>query len=144
MRIGAVTIRPRMFFYVFAFFFIASANFLASGLAAEPRTPPQSIRIFQSDSAVQRSHRRPGARSDDGRGSRQPNQRSGGSESDDRRCPAGWDINFNSRYPSFPVRSVMVQGGDQTTNKSTTLEFKAKIPENTKPGNLSGQSHGQR
>ena len=24
--------------------------------------------------------------------------------------PAGWDINFNSRYPSFPVRSVMVQG----------------------------------
>lgn len=28
----------------------------------------------------------------------------------------------------------MVQGGDQTSNKSTTLEFKAKIPENTKPG----------
>ena len=48
--------------------------------------------------------------------------------------PEGWDVNFNSRYPSFPVRSVMVQGGDQTTNKSTTLEFKAKIPENTKPG----------
>jgi uncharacterized membrane protein len=48
--------------------------------------------------------------------------------------PAGWDINFNSRYPSFPVRSVMVQGGDQTTNKSTTLEFKAKIPDNAKPG----------
>jgi uncharacterized membrane protein len=48
--------------------------------------------------------------------------------------PARWDINFNSRYPSFPVRSVMVQGGDQSTNKSTTLEFKAKIPENTKPG----------
>lgn len=48
--------------------------------------------------------------------------------------PAGWDVNFNSRYPSFPVRSVMVQGGDQNTNKSTTLEFKAKIPENTKPG----------
>lgn len=48
--------------------------------------------------------------------------------------PARWDINFNSRYPSFPVRSVMVQGGDQNSNKSTTLEFKAKIPENTKPG----------
>ena len=48
--------------------------------------------------------------------------------------PAGWDINFNSRYPSFPVRSVMVQGGDQNSNKSTTLEFKAKVPENTKPG----------
>ena len=48
--------------------------------------------------------------------------------------PAGWDVNFNSRYPSFPIRSVMVQGGDQTTNKSTTLEFKAKVPENTRPG----------
>jgi uncharacterized membrane protein len=48
--------------------------------------------------------------------------------------PAGWDINFNSRYPSFPVRSVMVQGGDQSSNKSTTLEFKAKVPDNAKPG----------
>jgi uncharacterized membrane protein len=48
--------------------------------------------------------------------------------------PSGWEVNFNSRYPSFPVRSVMVQGGDQNTNKSTTLEFKAKIPENMKPG----------
>jgi uncharacterized membrane protein len=48
--------------------------------------------------------------------------------------PAGWDINFNSRYPSFPVRSVMVQGGDQNSNKSTTLEFKAKVPDNAKPG----------
>ncbi len=48
--------------------------------------------------------------------------------------PTGWDANFNSRYPSFPVRSVMVQGGDQTSNKSTTLEFKVKVPENTKPG----------
>ena len=48
--------------------------------------------------------------------------------------PTGWDINFNSRYPSFPVRSVMVQGSDQTTNKSTTLEFKAKVPDSAKPG----------
>jgi uncharacterized membrane protein len=48
--------------------------------------------------------------------------------------PKGWDVNFNSRYPSFPVRSVTVPGGDQNSNKSTTLEFKAKIPENTKPG----------
>ena len=47
--------------------------------------------------------------------------------------PAGWDANFNSRYPSFPVRSVTVQGGDKP-QQSTTLEFKGKIPENTKPG----------
>ncbi len=48
--------------------------------------------------------------------------------------PKGWDVNFNSRYPSFPVRSVMVAGGDQNSNKSTTLEFKAKVPDNAKPG----------
>lgn len=44
--------------------------------------------------------------------------------------PQGWEVGFSSRYPSFPVRSVMVQG-----EKSTTLEFKSKIPEKTKPGN---------
>jgi uncharacterized membrane protein len=44
--------------------------------------------------------------------------------------PKGWDVGFNSRYPSYPIRSVMVQG-----EKSTTVEFKAKVPESTKPGN---------
>ncbi len=43
--------------------------------------------------------------------------------------PAGWDVNFNSRYPSYPIRSVMVQG-----EKSTTIEFKTKVPEKAKPG----------
>ncbi|MGH7771646.1 MAG: NEW3 domain-containing protein [Candidatus Binatia bacterium] len=43
--------------------------------------------------------------------------------------PQGWEVGFNSRYPSYPVRSVMVQG-----EKSTTIEFKAKIPEKAKPG----------
>ena len=49
--------------------------------------------------------------------------------------PKGWDVNFNSRYPSYPIRSVTVQGGDQSANKSTTVEFKAKVPESAKPGN---------
>jgi uncharacterized membrane protein len=49
--------------------------------------------------------------------------------------PKGWEANFNSRYPSYPIRSVMVQGGDQSTTKSTTVEFKAKVPADTKPGN---------
>jgi uncharacterized membrane protein len=44
--------------------------------------------------------------------------------------PKGWEANFNSRYPSYPVRSVMVAG-----EKSTTIEFKAKVPDNAKPGN---------
>lgn len=45
-------------------------------------------------------------------------------------APKGWDVGFNSRYPSYPVRSVMIQG-----EKSTTVEFKAKVPEGAKPGN---------
>ena len=51
--------------------------------------------------------------------------------------PKGWDVNFNSRYPSYPIRSVTVggAGGDQSGIKSTTVEFKAKVPDNTKPGN---------
>ncbi|HXV84594.1 MAG TPA: NEW3 domain-containing protein [Candidatus Binatia bacterium] len=51
--------------------------------------------------------------------------------------PKGWEVNFNSRYPSYPIRSVMVAGagGDQSTTKSTTIEFKAKVPEAAKPGN---------
>jgi uncharacterized membrane protein len=44
--------------------------------------------------------------------------------------PKGWEVNFNSRYPSYPVRSVMVAG-----EKSTTIEFKGKVPDNAKPGN---------
>lgn len=44
--------------------------------------------------------------------------------------PQGWEVSFHSRYPSYPVRSVMVQG-----EKSTTVEFKAKVPQKAKPGN---------
>ncbi|OGQ78461.1 MAG: hypothetical protein A3F90_04950 [Deltaproteobacteria bacterium RIFCSPLOWO2_12_FULL_60_19] len=43
--------------------------------------------------------------------------------------PEGWEVGFNSRYPSYPIRSVMVQG-----EKSTTVEFKAKISDKTKAG----------
>jgi uncharacterized membrane protein len=51
--------------------------------------------------------------------------------------PQGWDVNFNSRYPSYPIRSVTVAGAgsDQSGTKSTTVEFKAKVPDNIKPGN---------
>ncbi|MEE8075747.1 MAG: NEW3 domain-containing protein [Candidatus Binatia bacterium] len=43
--------------------------------------------------------------------------------------PEGWEVGFHSRYPSFPIRAVMVQG-----KKSTTLEFKAKLPDKIEPG----------
>jgi len=38
--------------------------------------------------------------------------------------PEGWEAGFHSRYPSFPVRSVMVEG-----EKSKTLEFKVEVPD---------------
>ena len=38
--------------------------------------------------------------------------------------PEGWKAAFHSRYPSFPVRAVMVEG-----EKSKTLEFKVKVPD---------------
>lgn len=43
--------------------------------------------------------------------------------------PEGWTAGFHSRYPSFPVAGIMVQGG-----KSTTLEFKVKLPDDVEPG----------
>ena len=51
--------------------------------------------------------------------------------------PKGWDVNFNSRYPSYPDSFGYRGGGggDQSATKSTTIEFKAKVPEATKPGN---------
>ncbi len=38
--------------------------------------------------------------------------------------PKDWKAAFHSRYPSFPVRSVMVEG-----EKSKTLEFKVEVPD---------------
>ncbi|MFQ5851073.1 MAG: NEW3 domain-containing protein [Candidatus Binatia bacterium] len=43
--------------------------------------------------------------------------------------PEGWKVSFNSRFPSYPVRGVMVKG-----EESNTLELKAKVPEKAKPG----------
>ena len=43
--------------------------------------------------------------------------------------PKGWEVGFHSRFPSFPIRAVMVQG-----EKSNTLEFKAKLPDKIKAG----------
>ena len=43
--------------------------------------------------------------------------------------PEGWTAGFHSRYPSFPVGGIMVQG-----TKSTTLELKVKLPDNVEPG----------
>lgn len=46
--------------------------------------------------------------------------------------PEGWTAGFHSRYPSYPVSGIMVQG-----EKSTTLEFKAQLPDKIEPGQYS-------
>lgn len=43
--------------------------------------------------------------------------------------PEGWTAGFHSRYPSYPVAGIRVQG-----TKSTTLEFKVKLPDDVEPG----------
>ena len=133
MRTGALPIRPRMFVHAFAFILIAAATFVTHGLAAEPPPAPppgvtfnlilpfKDLTVGQGQEATMDT--------EVVNRTKEPVEVSLTIEG----IPSGWDINFNSRYPSFPVRSVMVAGGDQTSNKSTTLELKAKVPENTKP-----------
>ncbi len=134
MRTGVVPIRRRMFVYAFALIFIAAANFVTQGLAGEaPPAPPAGVTfnliVPFKDLTVGQGQEATMDTEVVNR-TKEPVEVSLTIEG----IPTGWDINFNSRYPSFPVRSVTVQGGDQTSNKSTTLELKAKIPENTKPG----------
>jgi uncharacterized membrane protein len=136
MRIGAA--RMRTLYYLFACFFLFSTGVVSSVFAAEAAeqsTASQSKESFNlilpfkdltvgqgqevtMDAEVVNRRREPVSVSlaIDG-------------------IPRGWDVNFNSRYPSYPIRSVTVSASDQTTTKSTTIEFKAKVPENTRPGN---------
>jgi uncharacterized membrane protein len=135
MRGSAISIRPGIILFLFACSLLSLTTRLSDGIAAEVASPPppskesfnlilpfKDLTVGQGQEATMDA--------EVVNRTKDPVEISLTIEG----VPAGWDINFNSRYPSFPVRSVMVQGGDQTTNKSTTLEFKAKIPENTKPG----------
>jgi uncharacterized membrane protein len=137
MSFRAAIIRPRMSLFLFAGLFLSLTSWYSQGLAAEAQKaegPPASKESFNlilpfKDLTV-------------GQGQEATMDAEVVNRTKDpvevtltiEGVPARWDVNFNSRYPSFPVRSVMVQGGDQNSNKSTTLEFKVKIPENTKPG----------
>ena len=133
MRIGAARICPRMFSLLCALVFLSSVSFIPMSFAAEKteqtdNTPPsketfnlilpfKNLTVGQGQEVTMDTevvNRR-----------KDPVEVTLNLAS----VPSGWDVNFNSRYPSFPVRSVMVQG-----EKSTTIEFKAKVPENTKPG----------
>ena len=137
MRIGPERISPRMFICVLAWILIASTNPVTSGSAAEPVAAPPAAPSKESFNLIL-----PFKDLTVGQGQEATMDAEVVNRTKDpvevsltiEGIPAGWDVNFNSRYPSFPVRSVTVGGGDQNANKATTLEFKAKVPENTKPG----------
>ncbi|HEX7230967.1 MAG TPA: NEW3 domain-containing protein [Candidatus Binatia bacterium] len=140
MRVAETTYRPHMWMCLLVLFLLTLAGVTARGDAAETATPPASkdapaskesfnlILPFKDLTVGQGQEATMDAEVVNR--TKEPVEVSLTIEG----VPSGWDVNFNSRYPSFPVRSVMVQGGDQTTNKSTTLEFKAKIPDSAKPG----------
>ena len=136
MRTGTIPIRLRVFVYALAFSLTTSTYFSGQSLAGEPAAAPARVSfnliIPFKDLTV-------GQGQDATMDAEVVNRTKDPVEVSllIEGTPADWEVNFNSRYPSFPVRSVMVQGGDQTSNKSTTLELKAKIPEKAKPGNYS-------
>lgn len=140
MRVAETTYRPHMWMCLLVLFLLTLAGVTARGDAAETTTPPASkdapaskesfnlILPFKDLTVGQGQEATMDAEVVNR--TKEPVEVSLTIEG----VPSGWDVNFNSRYPSFPVRSVMVQGGDQNSNKSTTLEFKAKIPDSAKPG----------
>jgi len=129
MRGRAVRIRPGVILFLFASLFLGSAAGISDALAAEAETTPPSKESFNlilpfknltvgQGQEVTMDTEVVNRRKD-------PVEVSITLES----VPKGWDVNFNSRYPSFPIRSVQVAG-----EKTTTIEFKGKVPEATRPG----------
>lgn len=129
MRVWAVRNRPSVVFAWLALVWVAAAGFHSNGYAAEADTTPppketfnlilpfKNLTVGQGQEVTMDTeivNRR-----------KDPVEVSISLDS----VPKGWEVNFNSRYPSFPIRSVQVQG-----EKSTTIEFKGKVPEATRPG----------
>ena len=132
MRFGAAKLRPRLSGLVFALSLLCAAGVSSPGTAAEKaeQSAPESKESFNlilpfKDLTV-------GQGQEVTMDTEVVNRRKDPVEVSItlEGVPKGWDVNFNSRYPSYPVRSVMVAG-----EKSTTIELKGKIPEATKPGN---------
>jgi hypothetical protein len=134
MRIAVARVGPRRFIYLFFFLFLFSFSSVAIGFAAEhvgeSSTPPSKesfdlILPFKDVTVGQGQEVTMDADIVNRR--REPVEVSLALDG----IPKGWDVNFNSRYPSYPIRSVMVAGSDQSPRKH-------------KAGNLPRQSDGQR
>jgi uncharacterized membrane protein len=138
MRLGPARTRPRTSRYLSSFLFLFFAGFALGALAAEKTEPSPASQSKESFNLIL-----PFKDLTVGQGqevtmdaeivnrTKDPVEVSLSLDG----VPKGWEVNFNSRYPSYPIRSVTVPGGDQSANKSTTIEFKGKVPESTKPGN---------
>jgi len=129
MRVWAIRNRPSVLLASLALVWIAAAGFLSNGYAAEADTTPPPKETFNL--ILPFKNLTVGQGQEVTMDTEIVNRRKDPVEvaiSLDA-VPRGWDVNFNSRYPSFPIRSVQVQG-----EKSTTIEFKGKVPEATRPG----------
>jgi uncharacterized membrane protein len=140
MRIGAIGVRPQTSRFVFFAFFLFYVSLVALAVAAEKTDQSAAAQSKESFNLIL-----PFKDLTVGQGqevtmdaevvnrTKEPVEVS--LSLDD--VPKGWDVNFNSRYPSYPIRSITVagSGNDQSATKSTTVEFKAKVPDNIKPGN---------
>jgi uncharacterized membrane protein len=140
MRNGASRTRAWIYFYFFAWFLLCSVGIISSGHSAEKPGADSATQSKESFNLIL-----PFKDLTVGQGqevtmdadivnrTKEPVEVSLLLEG----VPQGWDVNFNSRYPSYPIRSVTVagSGGDASATKSTTVEFKAKVPENTRAGN---------
>src|SRR5262245_66171499 len=105
MGTGAKPILRRMYAYAMGIIFTASAGLLTEGLAGEPPPPPppgvtfnlivpfKDLTVGQGQEATMDT--------EVVNRTKEPVEVSLTIDG----IPSGWDINFNSRYPSFPVRS---------------------------------------
>jgi uncharacterized membrane protein len=140
MRIGAEINRPRISCYVFACFFLFTVAAGSYAFAAEKTAPSNASQSKETFNLIL-----PFKDLTVGQGQEVTMDAEVVNRTKDPvevslsldGVPKGWDVNFNSRYPSYPIRSVTVAGagGDQSATKSTTIEFKTKVPDATRPGN---------
>lgn len=128
MRGSASRIHPGMFLFLLASLFLFAGSFSRS-LAAEAESTPPSKESFNL--ILPFKHLTVGQGQEVTMDSEVVNRRKDPVDVSLTLdgIPKGWEVNFSSRYPSFPIRSVQVAG-----EKSTTVEFKAKVPEATRPG----------
>src|SRR5262245_32442716 len=130
MRVGVIKHPRRTLAYLLALFLVSSVGFVANSYAADAGTAPASKDASLSKESFNLIL--PFKDLTVGQGQEATMDAEVVNRTKDPvevsltidGVPKGWDVNFNSRYPSYPIRSVTVAGagGDQSSTKSTTVE----------------------